>query len=64
VFFVAGFDATFVYALGGNQNDCVCVTKIPRNAVIAYRWPPGEALPGKSAPTARVSGVAEGARED
>jgi uncharacterized protein (TIGR02594 family) len=63
VFFVAGFDARFIYALGGNQNDRVCVSKIARSAVIAYRWPPGVPVWGAGAGAALVAD-ATAARED
>lgn len=53
VFFIASFDARFVYALGGNQNDQVCISRIPRAQVAGYRWPPGVAIP--STPPAAVS---------
>lgn len=31
--------------LGGNQGDAVSVRAFPRARVLAYRWPPGGALP-------------------
>lgn len=31
--------------LGGNQGDAVNVRSFPRERVIGYRWPPGQALP-------------------
>lgn len=46
VFFVVGWDRTFVYALGGNQNDSVNIGKYPRNVVVAYRWPSDYPMPG------------------
>ena len=45
VFFVAGFDATDVFALGGNQGDRVCIARIPRARVYSYRWPAGAPAP-------------------
>ena len=41
VFFVVGFDANSVFALGGNQNDQVCIERIPRSAIHSLSWPPG-----------------------
>ena len=60
VFFVAGFDAQFVYALGGNQNDQVCIEKIARSVIHSYSWPPGVPIV-KS--TALASSGAAGASE-
>jgi uncharacterized protein (TIGR02594 family) len=54
VFFVVGYDETWVYALGGNQSDAVCVTKILRAAVTSYRWPVSVALPDKATRPAHV----------
>jgi uncharacterized protein (TIGR02594 family) len=62
VFFVAGFDQTYVYSLGGNQNDQVCISRIRRDQILAYRWPPGVAIPGKSAAGTATASVAN-ARE-
>jgi len=62
VFFIAGFDAKTVYALGGNQNDRVCIEGIPRAQIVAFRWPMGVAIPTASAAgvkTAAVSGAKE-----
>ena len=47
VFFVASFDAKYVYALGGNQGDKVCIERFPRSIKIQYRWPPGVPIPKK-----------------
>ena len=41
VFFIVAADNTFVYALGGNQSDQVCVEKIRHSEIIAYRLPNG-----------------------
>lgn len=41
VFFVVGFDKSSVWALGGNQNDQVCIERIPRSVIHSYAWPPG-----------------------
>ena len=41
VFFVAGFDDETIYALGGNQGDCVCIEPIARTRVFSYAWPAG-----------------------
>lgn len=58
VFFVVGWDAHNVYALGGNQNDRVCIERISRAAIDAYRWPPGVPLPALAASGGVSSGVA------
>lgn len=55
VFFVAGFDKSFIFALGGNQNDQVCIERIPRDAVYSYSWPTGVPIPkGTSAGTQKA----------
>ena len=46
VFFIAGFDALFIYALGGNQGDKVCIERIPRAQIHSYAWPPGVPVNG------------------
>ena len=45
VFFVVGFDKSHVWALGGNQNDQVCIERIPRSVIFAYRWPSSVPIP-------------------
>jgi uncharacterized protein (TIGR02594 family) len=64
VFFVAAFDASHVWALGGNQNDRVGIERIPRSAIYSYTWPPGEPLPAKAASGGTREGGVSGARED
>lgn len=39
VFFIVGWTATHVLALGGNQNNKVSVASIPRKDVAGFRWP-------------------------
>jgi uncharacterized protein (TIGR02594 family) len=39
VFFVVGWDATYVWGLGGNQGDKVCIVKYPRSILYSYTWP-------------------------
>lgn len=58
VFFVAGFDRNFIYALGGNQNDRVCIERIPRAAIHSYAWPPGLPLPALVASGGAQAGAA------
>lgn len=48
VFFVVGYDSTYVAALGGNQGDKVCIERIPRALINSYSWPAGQALPGST----------------
>lgn len=49
VFFIAGETADgHIMALGGNQNDEVCVEPINRSVILGYRWPPGSPLPSAS----------------
>lgn len=38
-------DGKFVYGLGGNQGNKVCIERFPTSKVIAWRWPKGERLP-------------------
>lgn len=38
-------DARSIYLFGGNQLECVCENAYPADTVLAYRWPPGVALP-------------------
>lgn len=39
VFFIVGFNATHVFALGGNQGDRVCIVPILRTKLHRYAWP-------------------------
>lgn len=45
VFFVASFDKDYVYALGGNQGDKVCIARFRRSKIVGYRWPPYVSIP-------------------
>ena len=58
VFFVVGYDDAYVYALGGNQGDSVCVVKMLRASVSSYRWPSSVPLPEKGLRPLRVTPVA------
>jgi uncharacterized protein (TIGR02594 family) len=46
VFFVAGFDKSWIYALGGNQGDKVCIEKIARAELFSLCYPPGVLING------------------
>jgi uncharacterized protein (TIGR02594 family) len=45
VFFIAGWTATHVLALGGNQNNRVSIAEIPIKDVEGFRWPGGYSVP-------------------
>ena len=57
VFFVAGFTASHVLALGGNQGDRVSLARISRRLINSYRWPAEAAAP---APDFRNHSAARG----
>jgi uncharacterized protein (TIGR02594 family) len=63
VFFVVGYDATHVSALGGNQGDAVCIQRIPRALIHSYSWPVGEPLPVPKASAGKVEARAAGLSE-
>jgi uncharacterized protein (TIGR02594 family) len=44
--FYVGEDATAYHVLGGNQGDCVSITRIAKLRLIAARWPKGEPVIG------------------
>lgn len=44
-FFVAGATPEYILALGGNQDDQVCIEAIPRADVDGYRYPAGVPVP-------------------
>lgn len=56
--FLVGFDERGrLLVLGGNQGNAVTIAPYPRERVLGYRWPPGEAVPeplrrGEAAPGA------------
>jgi uncharacterized protein (TIGR02594 family) len=50
VFFIAAASKTWVWALGGNQNNSVSISAVPRESVIALRWPSGVQIPSKPLP--------------
>lgn len=43
VFFCVGWDKDYVWGLGGNQGDKVCIVRYPRSILNSYSWPPGVA---------------------
>lgn len=45
VFFVVGYDNRFIWGLGGNQSDSVCVVPFHRDTVHSYCWPAGIDVP-------------------
>lgn len=45
--FYLGEDATAYHVLGGNQGDCVSVSRVAKERCIARRWPTGAPLVGE-----------------
>lgn len=39
VFFIVGHDAIYVHALGGNQNNSICIARIKKSDLFALRFP-------------------------
>lgn len=53
--FYVGEDATSFHVLGGNQGDCVSITRIAKDRCVAWRWPDGQPVSaGPIYMTARV----------
>lgn len=50
VFFVVGHDATYYFALGGNQSNSICVIKVRKADCNPLRWPVTYPLPTASLP--------------
>lgn len=42
VAFFVGMDGNYLRVLGGNQSDCVKVSRYPVADVLGYRWPKGD----------------------
>ena len=55
--FYVGEDATAFHVLGGNQGDCVSITRIAKARCIACRWPEGQAVTGTPAQMTARAGV-------
>lgn len=56
--FYVGEDDAAYHVLGGNQGDCVSITRIAKDRLIAARWPRGVAVIGKPVRIAALAGVA------
>jgi len=61
--FYVGEDATAFHVLGGNQGDCVSITRITKSRCIAARWPKGEPVIGGPVQMKAVAGVPLSANE-
>ena len=55
--FYVGEDATSFHVLGGNQGDCVSITRIAKDRCIASRWPEGQPVNGAPVQMAARAGV-------
>jgi uncharacterized protein (TIGR02594 family) len=58
VFFICGWDRTYVYGLGGNQGDKVCIQRFPRSKLLGVRRP-RSILASRTIQKAAGSAVAE-----
>lgn len=54
----AGEDATHLHVLGANQNNSVSITRIPKERLVAVRWPSTVALPTGGRVILTAKGVA------
>lgn len=54
---VAGHDKEAVHGLGGNQSNSVSIARIPKNRLLAYRWPVTFALPNTSLSVSTIGGT-------
>ena len=63
VAFVVGYDANFVYLLGGNQGDAVSIARYPRSVINSYTWPPGVPVPASPPAVVKVSGAGQAGSE-
>lgn len=53
--FVVGQDATYIHALGGNQNNSICIAKIAKSSLYGtLRWPKTYPLPTRSLPITTI----------
>lgn len=58
VAFVDHFDATWLYCLGGNQQNQVCVSRFRRRQAIGYFWPVAEETPSTMPDKSRIARAA------
>ena len=55
--FYVGEDDHAYHVLGGNQSNCVCVTRIVKSRLIAARWPRGVPVTGGPVRMEAIAGV-------
>lgn len=55
--FYVGEDARAYHVLGGNQGDCVSITRIAKDRCIAIRWPAGVPVIGAPVMMKMIAGV-------
>jgi uncharacterized protein (TIGR02594 family) len=55
--FYVGEDATAYHVLGGNQGDCVSITRILKTRCIASRWPAGQPVIGGPVKMKTIVGI-------
>jgi hypothetical protein len=55
--FYVGEDERAYHVLGGNQGDCVSITRIAKDRCIAIRWPSGQPVNGKPVKMTAIAGV-------
>lgn len=56
--FVVAANPSFVWLVGGNQNNAVNIAAFSRHQFTAFRWPPGEPLTVASLPSVLAAGGA------
>lgn len=55
--FYVGEDAAAYHVLGGNQGDCVSITRIFKSRCVARRWPAGEPVTGGPVKMTATAGI-------
>ena len=55
--FYIGEDDRAYHVLGGNQDDCVSITRIAKDRCIAIRWPASQPVNGKPVHMKAIAGV-------
>lgn len=61
---IDSFDDEYLYCVGCNQRDSVCVLKYKRSAVLGYRWPVPLVTSKELAGTSRIAAAAEQQKSD
>jgi uncharacterized protein (TIGR02594 family) len=64
VFFIVGWDKKFIWGLGGNQSDQVCVNRFNRADITAIRWPSIASIPIQPTTLPYVSAAKTSTKED